>query len=327
MSRQHRPSRFSVLLRNIYEDPRAPASFGSPYRLYQAAKLRDHRIRLKDVDYWLSTRKAYTLHRDIKLRFPRRMVLTRGIDYLWQLDLVDYQVLWRENSGYQYLLTVIDCFSRYAVAVPMKDKTMESSTKAFIKVMAAVKSKPKKVQTDRGKEFTGETFKNMLKAHKIHLYHTNTIVKCALVERFNRTLRSRIQKYMVTKNTLRYVDVLPDLVLGYNRTKHSALEKYSPEQVNKKNEKEVFNILYGEYLAKRKKTHKLKIGDTVRITEFRSKFKKGHQRNFTKDKYIVVDTFFTTPPTYAVKPVVKRKGKLQVQFPIYEEEIQIVRDE
>lgn len=320
MPLRQRPRRYNALLSSIYENPRAPASFGSPYRLYKAAKLRDKNITLRDVYKWLSSRDAYTLHRDIKLRFPRRKILTRGIDYLWQGDLVDYAPISRENSGVRYLLTVIDCFSRYAVAVPMKNKSGRSTTTAFLKVMKVVHSKPKKLQTDRGKEFYNQHFQSMLAQHKIHLYSTFTHIKASIVERFNRTLRGRIQKYMVTRNSLRYIDALADIVLGYNKTQHSALDKYSPEQVNKKNEKEVFNIQYGEYLAKRKNTHKLQIGDNVRITRFRKTFRKGHEKTFSDEIYTVVDTLHTQPPTYRIKD---SKGDL-IKGPYYDEELQIV---
>lgn len=323
MGTARRPRRFNALLSSIYENPKAAASFGSPYRLYQAAKERDRQLTLKDVHKWLSTRDAYTKHRETKIRFPRRKILCRSINYLWQADLVDYEPIADVNSGTRYLMTVIDCFSRYAVAVPMKNKDMRTSTQAFLKVMRATKSKPKKLQTDRGSEFKNKLFKKMLREHKIHLYHTHTEIKAAIVERFNRTLRSRIQKFMVTNNTLRYIDVLPDLVLGYNKTIHSSLEKYSPEQVTKKNEREVFNIQYGEYLAKRKKLHKLNIGDKVRITLYRSIFKKGHEQNFSDELYTIVDTLFTQPPTYILKSDID--GEI-VKAPFYEEEIQLVTE-
>ena len=321
-----RPRRFNALLSGIYENPRAPASFSSPYRLYKAAKAKNDDITMKDVNKWLSSRDAYTLHRDVKLRFPRRKILTRGIDYLWQADLLDYDPISDVNSNFRYLLTIIDAFSRYAIAIPLRNKSGPATTAAFLRGMKAVKSKPKKLQTDEGKEFYNEKFKDMLKENKIHQYSTTTKIKCAIVERFNRTLRSRIQKYMVTKGTLRYIDVLPDIVLGYNKTQHSSLEKYSPEQVNKGNEKEVFNIQYGEYLAKRKKAHKLKIGDTVRLSKFRkskksTKFRKGYERTFTRRKYTIVDTHHTEPPTYSVK---RADGKKKIINPVYEEELQLV---
>lgn len=320
MITQKRPRRYAALLSSIYENPKSPASFSSPYRLYLAAKEKDKSLSLKDVYRWLSTREAYTKYRDIKIKFPRRMVLTRGIDYLWQADLLDYSPVSKENSGIHFLLTVIDCFSRYAIAVPMKDKSASSSVTAFIKVLNVTKSKPKKLQTDQGKEFTNSKFQSLLAEKKIHWYYTKSEIKASLVERFNRTLRARIKKYMVTKRTLRYLDVLPDLIIGYNKTKHSSLEKYAPEEVNGRNEKEVFNILYGEYFAKRKKLLKLNIGDTVRVTKYRKTFKKSDEQNFTDELFTIVDTRATQPPTY----ILKDKNNVIIEGPFYEQEIQLV---
>ena len=49
----------------------------------------------------------------------------------------------------------------------------------------------------------------------------NPDVKCAVVERVNRTLSDKLYRYFTYKNTYRYIDVLPKFVKGYNATVHS----------------------------------------------------------------------------------------------------------
>ena len=71
---------------------------------------------------WLETQKSYTLHRRVRTKFRRRKVVTRRVCYQYQADLVDYSKLKRDNSGFTYVLTVIDCFSRFALALPIKRK-------------------------------------------------------------------------------------------------------------------------------------------------------------------------------------------------------------
>ena len=44
-----------------------------------------------------------------------------------------------------------------------------------------------------------------------------------MVERFNRTMKTRMYKYFTANNTIRYVDVLPELISGYNNTVHSSI--------------------------------------------------------------------------------------------------------
>ena len=71
---------------------------------------------------WLETQKSYTLHQRVRTKFRRRKVVTREVHYQYQADLVDYSKLKRDNSGFTYILTVIDCFSRFALALPIKRK-------------------------------------------------------------------------------------------------------------------------------------------------------------------------------------------------------------
>ena len=68
-------------------------------------------------------RLADEMHRQRRVHFPRRAVLVHGIDDIWSADLVDMQAFAKYNKRFKFMLTVIDLFSRYAWAVPLKDKT------------------------------------------------------------------------------------------------------------------------------------------------------------------------------------------------------------
>ena len=64
----------------------------------------------------------------------------------------------------------------------------------------------------------------MLKRHDIKCYISeNEDIKAAAVERFNRTLKTKMYRYFTTKNTRRYIDVLPDLLHSYNHTYHRSI--------------------------------------------------------------------------------------------------------
>ena len=132
--------------------PENPASFSSPYHLYAEAKKINSKIKLQDVTDWLEMQKSYTLHRRIKTKFRRRKVLTRGVQYQYQVDLVDYSKLKRDNSGYTFVLSIIDCFSRLAFAIPIKRKTGEEVAAALRRAFDHM-GDPKNLHTDQGKEF------------------------------------------------------------------------------------------------------------------------------------------------------------------------------
>ena len=85
--------------------------------------------------------------------------------------------------------------------------------------------KPQKIQTDQGTEFFNKHFKALMKEEEIQLYNTYNETKASVVERVIRTLKTRMWRYFTAKKTMRYIDVLPDLVDSYNRSKHRSIQK------------------------------------------------------------------------------------------------------
>ena len=78
-----------------------------------------------------------------------------GKDEQWQVDLVDVQILKGSNDNHQYILTVIDVLSKYAWAVPLKDKRGQTLVDAFGTIFGEG-CQPERLQTDAGTEFTNK---------------------------------------------------------------------------------------------------------------------------------------------------------------------------
>ena len=98
-----------------------------------------------------------------------------------------------KKSSLKYLLTCIDVFSKRAWALPLKNKSSKATARAFRSILRY--GKPRVVQTDGGKEFRG-LFEKLLSDRDIKfIVSYNPDIKCAVVERFNRTLKGRIWKY------------------------------------------------------------------------------------------------------------------------------------
>lgn len=293
------PQRLDAILKKNYYDPSHPAGFGSAQNLLAAIKAKRRRnVTIADIERWLESQDAFTLHKKIVRKFPRRKTLSKGLHHIWQADLADMQAISKENRGMRYILTVIDVFSRYAWAIPIKSKKSECIIKAFDKIFRQSKVKPRFLQTDQGTEFLNKPFQKWLSARSIKHYFTyNTETKAAVVERWNRTLKTRMHKYFTAKNTLNYINVLGDLVCSYNNRKHQSLG-LAPADVNKANEKKLWNHQYKAYLNKRKNKFKYKINDTVRITKFKQHFQKGYKRGWKREKFTIADRYSTTPPTY-----------------------------
>lgn len=294
------PPAIHRLLSNIYENIQHPDSFSSISRLYHAAKKKDPNIKLSEVRDWMTGNKTYTIHRRVVPRFKRRKVVVRGPKYQYQADLMFYEPIARENDGFHYLLTVIDCFSRFAAIVPLKNKSGIETRNGLLKAFNFM-GFPTKIQTDHGGEFYNHVVKYFLNKNKIIHFSTYQDVKAQICERFNRTVREKIKKYMTAKKTLRYVDILVDLLKGYNSRPHSTLGALSPSEVNERNKKAVYEHMYGDYLRKKRKAFKFKVGDTVRLAVYRgSAFRINDAPSFTKEIFTVAEALPTKPPMYRI---------------------------
>ena len=102
---------------------------------------------------------------------------------------------------------------------------------------------PTKLPFDQGTEFYNKPFLDLLKRLNIKHYSISSDRKCAIVERFNRTLKTRLFRHFTAAGNHRYVDILDDVVSGYNNTVHSSI-KHKPNDVTLANEGIIRKILY-----------------------------------------------------------------------------------
>ena len=119
-----------------------------------------------------------------------------GIDEIWAADLVDMQAFAQDNDGVNFLLTVLDVFSKYGWIVPLNDKTGNSTAEGFVKILDSSGRRPGKVWVDKGKEFYNKDVKKLVK-----LYSTENEEKSCVNERWNRTMRERMFKYFSANST------------------------------------------------------------------------------------------------------------------------------
>src|SRR5437867_276041 len=229
------------ILNKIYYHP--SKGYCSAQNLYlQAIKIKPS-ITFKGVQKWLAGQPTYTLHKTARKKYSRNKYLVSGIDEQWQLDLADLSSLQKHNDGYKFILTCIDIFSKYAWAIPVKSKSSANVSEAFKSILKQSKRKPFRVQTDKGTEFLNKEFQKLLKENDINFFTTNTETKCAVVERFNRTLKEKMFKYFTKNNTHRYINVLPQFLHAYNNVKHRTIGM-PPAKVSADNELDILQKVF-----------------------------------------------------------------------------------
>lgn len=237
------------------------------------------------------------LHKQARRNFIRRRVIHKGIDDLWQADLVEMGVYSKYNKGYRFILTVIDTFSKFAWAVPVKSKGSEDITNAM-KSIFSLKRFPKNLQTDNGKEFYNKIFQNLMKKHNINHYSTYSIMKASIVERFNRTLKGMMWKKFSLQGNYQWIHICKDLINEYNNKKHRTIGM-KPNAVNIENESSILKQAYNH--PKIYKFGKLKVGDHVRISKYKHIFAKGYTPNWTTEIFKIRTLQNTNPITYLLE--------------------------
>ena len=311
------------LLHKLYYDPKESTAFTSAENIYREAKNIDKNITRSIVQQWLQKQLTATLHKPLRFNFPRNKTIVVSIDDQWQADLCDMSRTAKYNDGTTFILTCIDCFSKYAWLEPLKRKTDDEIVEALKRILKSGR-RPKRLQTDKGTEFVNRKVQSLLKQNGIDFFTTNSEQKASIVERFNRTMKGRMYKYFTAKNTYRYIDVMQDLVDGYNNTYHRSI-KMKPINVRVIDQTKIRRHLYGakEKAKRRPKKYKYMVGDLVRISKERLVFGKGYLPNWTEEIFLVYDRNFAKEPQYYVRDYAGE----DVKGGFYEYELQPIQDQ
>ena len=80
----------------------------------------------------------------------------------------------------------------------MKDKKGVSIVNAFQKILKKSGRKPNKILIDKGNKFYNSSFKKRLKGNDIEMYSIHNEGKPVVAERFIKTLKTKIYKYMTS---------------------------------------------------------------------------------------------------------------------------------
>ncbi|MCP4054842.1 MAG: hypothetical protein GY739_17725, partial [Mesoflavibacter sp.] len=148
---------------------------------------------------------------------------------------------------------------------------------------------------------SGNEFRNVMKAYLkeqgIEDFNvTSPDVKACNVERYNKTLKTRLWKYFTKEGTFNYLKILPKLVASINSAV-CRVTQFAPADVTVDNEAEV-----RANIDKRRPPHppkfRFNIGDKVRVTKEKTKLGKGYFPNFTKEVFVISERLNRKPATY-----------------------------
>ena len=326
-------------LSDIYYGVGDAGSYAGVDNLYERAKeLGVPHVTRELVRKFLTEQVTYQLHKPARKKFIHNQTIVGHRDEQWQADLADMSNLSHENKGYRYILTCIDVLSRYAWAVPVKTKGAKHMLTAMKLLFdEAWPRKPQRLQTDRGVEFYNGDVRALLKEQNIELFSTNSPFKCALVERFNRTLKTMMYKYFTANKTKRWYDVLDNMVTAYNQRPNRTIGVPPATVLTKEDDTRVWRRVYYDSkeaqlrMADERPANVDNIanaGDKVRISLTKGHFDKGYVPNWGRQQMVVKEVL---PPNRGgrSRPVFKltdtQGEKVKGQY--YPEEVQRVPEQ
>ena len=286
------------ILRKVYYNPKT--GFQGIERLYKKANKIDPRIDREDAENFIKQQEIYQLHKEVHRKKEYLKTFVGHIAEQIQIDLIDMKKYSKHNEGYNWIITMIDIFSRYAFTIAVKSKSGKDVLNGFVKLMKQFHEKfgkyPKRVQADEGKGFFNINFNEYLKHKNIEFFATESKKKAVIVERFNRTLKNIMWRFMDEKGEKNWHDFLAEFTYNYNHSFHRTIGM-RPIDVNEETYEKVFENLYGKWTGK-VAPPKFQIGDKVRVSRYKSTFAKGYEMTFHNEIYAIYKVYRGSPTVY-----------------------------
>ena len=236
--------------------------------------------------------------------FPSNKIIYNHIDEIWSMDLadmIDYKI--SNNKGFRYIFIIVDNFSKYLWAIPLKNKYSKTITNEFSNNLTTSKRKPLKIESDRGSEFYNSVFQNFLKSKNIHHYSRYTDKGPSIAERVIRTIRNLLKKPVFEKGNADWISELPSVIKKYNNTIHNSIKMIPIQASKKSNEKIIFDNLRDD---RQKQRPKFKLGDLVRTADIKKVFSKGDSTNWSYNLYTITEIIHDTIPSYRINYLPER---------------------
>ena len=126
------------------------------------------------------------------------------------------------------------------------------------------------------------------------MYSIHNEGKSVVAERFIRTLKTKIYKYMTSISKNVYIDKLDDIVNEYNNTYHRTI-KMKPVDVKDNTYIDTIESSCSNY-----KDPKFKVGDHVRMSKYKNIFAKGYTLNWSEEVLVIEKVENTVPWTYVI---------------------------
>ena len=236
-----------------------------------------------------------------KKNYETNKIIYNYIHKIWSIDLADLSDYKTSNiKRFRYIFVIIDNFSKYLWAIPLKNENGQTITNEFSNILTKSKRKPK-IESDRGSEFYNSIFQNFLKSKNIQHYSSFTDKGPSIAERVIRTIRNLIKKFVA--GNADWLGELPSVVKQYNNTIHNSTKMTHLQACEKANE----NLVYSNLQDRRvRQQPKFKLGQLVRTADIKRVFSKSDSTNYSYRLYTITEVIHDDIPSYRINYLPER---------------------
>ena len=267
-----------------------------PYSFGGISQVKNYfNVKSKKIAKVLSKSDTYTTFKEFKKPSKTPPIRTYGPNYLWEADLMffTHPDFAGSNEGFLYILAFIDTFTKSAGIMKLRTKDTKIVTE-MMKNKFDSGDKPKYLRVDAGGEFLSHTFTQMCAKHNVKVYIAQEPIKCAFIERFNRTFKRILVQLMEHHNSVRWVDFIRQALSIYQSRKHSSIGMSPDEAEDEENHAAIYDKLLRKYAKddriryiKNKKLPKFRKGDIVKIFKKKGIFTRGFNQSVTKEYFTI----------------------------------------
>jgi len=262
---------------------------------------------------------TYTLHRRrVKPRRFRRFHIARYRD-LAQVDLADFSN--NPDTGHHYLLGLIDVHSRYVWACAIRRKTSSDIITALKLIFKSYK--PRNLMSDSESGIMSKACQKFLRTNDVNHYTTNSPTHCPHIERYWRTLKSKLSRYMFAKRTQLWLEAVKKIVHALNRTVTRAHGETPYDVVHDPEATLRADIKMFSYKDYKTSARPLSLGQLVRISTVKRGFQKEGDGGWGNEVFKIsrVKRTHGEPIMYLLKD----QGDEPIRGAFYRDELQKVK--
>jgi hypothetical protein len=254
-------------------------------QLFNKAKQLHPTISKDAVRDWLNEQKPYQQTKT-KVGKKEHLPIYSEVPYSFQIDLTFFPRYTSKNDGYNMLFTAININTRFAYGFYGKDKTMDTII-GFIERLLR-QTKINSITCDEGTEFKNNKFIAFCNDNNIILYFVKgDSHKLGIINRFHRTIKEKLTKYFIASNSVRWIDVIDEIIYNYNHTINRGIG-LEPVKVNNAIETDIIDEKrYATSNFKDEPPETFEVGDIVLITRKKKLFEDKQLAKFSNIAYRV----------------------------------------